>query len=1176
MLLEPGLRVVRGPDWKWAEQDGGCGHLGTVVPSQPIVPDKPSIEVRWDRGLRGDYRVGYQDAYDLRLYDNGTVGVNHIDVKCDVCQKYPIYGIRWKCENIEKYNLCSACYHGGKANLSHSYHRIVVPGAVGVQMEKRSLSVPVEVKGLFPGAKVRVGSDLQIPKDDERYRYKGTLKRLEHWVDGFPNTGAVVNWPPVRQDRYRVGYKGFMDIKTKEPTTGGMCYLTHLPVLGYPVGMECVEGHRVGDHVTVNMEEGLLRELQQGHGDWQPGMADEIGQTGIIRDITSNQDIKVWYQDRNRMWIFHPAALTKVYRRPSSLVEVDESGDFRIELDKSGQRPTAPKDSIPSQRRNGGSSDSSKFTDQRSNVKIHEVSMRVGLEKSKDQSEDIAIAAAQGNEKNVREILRRRPEWVNSTCDDKSPLQLAVYGGFLDVAKLLIAAGADLDATDDDGDTALMFSVYGNHPEIVKFLLQKEANVNIVNNERRSALHQAVTRSYIECIKILLDYNINLNIQDNFGDTALHDAISGQSKSILSLLLTKGGINFRLSNKREFNTLQWAAMKGNINAVTKILAIEKELAGIRNIDGQTALHIAARNNFEDIVRILIVQGECSVDEYTVDKQTPLLLAVGAGHVETVEVLLKLWADVNLPDADGDTSLHVALLRQVIFQDVTETILIQKIKDRIPDQSVATSGLALACLLVEYRADLGHVNNKGQTPLDIVPDTKIHAVLKSFVTDGGSPGQQIATVFPASVSPHHPKDGSGETQREREQREKIEYYELQHRSRLGEEGRDNRLVDTGTSGLGENLDRGSGVVDHQELLQKGDDGEASGRQDHVQMQRDKERQFRLAPSWSMPGSEDVGKSTVAPEHRPSDEVGSETPVHIAKQQMEEMLIWGDHEADRHRKDNRGHRPEHILKQEKQLLADRQALPDPDRVTPGQFHAPNRIPEQDLDHIEMQARKECQFEAIAQAPSRVGQDRPIHRPIPRLDLTPQRSPRQDPSSDASPSPITYRSTPTPTTMTPNLQQCRLGCGNIADGQFKPCDHTIVCENCAMCFQLCPEAKCRQKVESVLKLSRQFPVFSNTDPGMGQQTPKTGAVAAKGATGDHPSGARRKIFEPDSELTKSILIQKNQKLEDEMLCPVCIDRRRELVFLCGHSLCEDCSDSIDDCPLCRLPITKRIKMY
>ena len=52
---------------------------------------------------------------------------------------------------------------------------------------------------------------------------------------------------------------------------------------------------------------------------------------------------------------------------------------------------------------------------------------------------------------------------------------------------------------------------------------------------------------------------------------------------------------------------------------------------------------------------------------------------------------------------------------------------------MPNKSVATSGLALACLLVQNKGDLEHMNNKGQTPLDLVPDTRIRAVLRRFIT-----------------------------------------------------------------------------------------------------------------------------------------------------------------------------------------------------------------------------------------------------------------------------------------------------------------------------------------------------------------------------------------------------------------------------------------------------------
>lgn len=75
--METGCRVVRGPDWKWANQDGGEGHVGTVVvvgkSGSVSSPDK-TVVVQWDGGTRTNYRCGYQGAFDLCLLDNGPVG----------------------------------------------------------------------------------------------------------------------------------------------------------------------------------------------------------------------------------------------------------------------------------------------------------------------------------------------------------------------------------------------------------------------------------------------------------------------------------------------------------------------------------------------------------------------------------------------------------------------------------------------------------------------------------------------------------------------------------------------------------------------------------------------------------------------------------------------------------------------------------------------------------------------------------------------------------------------------------------------------------------------------------------------------------------------------------------------------------------------------------------------
>lgn len=79
MVFDIGIRVVRGQNWSWGDQDGGEGHLGTVVEigheeSAAKVPPQ-CVQVQWDKGYRNMYRVGYESQYDLRIYDTSALGL---------------------------------------------------------------------------------------------------------------------------------------------------------------------------------------------------------------------------------------------------------------------------------------------------------------------------------------------------------------------------------------------------------------------------------------------------------------------------------------------------------------------------------------------------------------------------------------------------------------------------------------------------------------------------------------------------------------------------------------------------------------------------------------------------------------------------------------------------------------------------------------------------------------------------------------------------------------------------------------------------------------------------------------------------------------------------------------------------------------------------------------------
>jgi len=75
--VKVGLRVVRGDDWQWDDQDGGEGGVGTVIEvggrGGSKNPDK-TVVVLWDTGVCAKYRAGFDGKNDLRVLDNAPTG----------------------------------------------------------------------------------------------------------------------------------------------------------------------------------------------------------------------------------------------------------------------------------------------------------------------------------------------------------------------------------------------------------------------------------------------------------------------------------------------------------------------------------------------------------------------------------------------------------------------------------------------------------------------------------------------------------------------------------------------------------------------------------------------------------------------------------------------------------------------------------------------------------------------------------------------------------------------------------------------------------------------------------------------------------------------------------------------------------------------------------------------
>ena len=146
----------------------------------------------------------------------------------------------------------------------------------------------------------------------------GRVMEIRGWDNESCRSVANVSWVSGSTNVYRLGHKGNVDLKYVTPAVGGYYYKDHMPVLGHseeqqPLVPVARPLFSVGDRVKVCLDAEALITLQQGHGGWNPRMAEYLTKIGIVHRITDKGDIRVQYDGCANRWTFHPAALTKVY-----------------------------------------------------------------------------------------------------------------------------------------------------------------------------------------------------------------------------------------------------------------------------------------------------------------------------------------------------------------------------------------------------------------------------------------------------------------------------------------------------------------------------------------------------------------------------------------------------------------------------------------------------------------------------------------------------------------------------------------------------------------------------------------------------------------------------------------------------------------------------------------------
>lgn len=165
--------------------------------------------------------------------------------------------------------------------------------------------------------------------------------------------------------------------------------------------------------------------------------------------------------------------------------------------------------------------------------------------RTKDGETALHVASEFGRKTVVRALLGRKADLnarrTNIIHDQEAPLHIAVDKNNMDIALLLLAAGADINVADGKGITPLIHAIYEKHLPLAEMLINKGADVNRRTKSGETALHPATYRGNLAIVKQLVMKGADVNAEDD-GRSPLDAAIQYSKTDIAAFLKSKGAI----------------------------------------------------------------------------------------------------------------------------------------------------------------------------------------------------------------------------------------------------------------------------------------------------------------------------------------------------------------------------------------------------------------------------------------------------------------------------------------------------------------------------------------------------------------------------------------------------------------------------------------------------------
>ena len=262
-------------------------------------------------------------------------------------------------------------------------------------------------------------------------------------------------------------------------------------------------------------------------------------------------------------------------------------------------------------------------------------------------------AAKDQDHASVRALLTAGADVNAVQPDGTTALHWAAHWDDLDTADLLIRRDANVNAINELGATPLWVScVHGGAP-VIERLLQAGADVNAALPSGETPLMTAARTGIVEAVRALLKHGADVDaIELSRGQTALMWAVAQRHPDVVRLLIEHGAdVRARSSIRRVIV---------NTGTAGGDAQFEGSMVVPEDRGGYTPLLFAARHGDVESARLLLDAG-ADANDTAPTGTSALVVAAHGGHTALARFLLEKGANANAADA-GYTALHAAILR----------------------------------------------------------------------------------------------------------------------------------------------------------------------------------------------------------------------------------------------------------------------------------------------------------------------------------------------------------------------------------------------------------------------------------------------------------------------------------------------------------------------------------